>query len=309
MKTVEISVVIPVYNEQDNILLLYQKNKQVLDQLNKEYEIIFVDDGSKDQTGKNLLSIKDSRLKVIKFRKNFGQTAAMDAGFKHAQGSIIITMDGDLQNDPEDIPKLLEKINEGYDVVSGWRYYRKDPLTKHILSRLADKLRRFITKEKIHDSGCTLKAYKRECFKDLNLHGEMHRFIPALLLWKGFKVTEIKVKHHRRYKGKTKYTMTRVIKGLLDLIVVKFWMQYSARPIHLFGSAGLILSGLGSLITIYLIFMRQIFDQPIANRPVLQFAILLIILGIQFIFFGILTDILIKLYYKEDPPYSIEKII
>ena len=309
MKRPDISIVIPVFNEQDNVLLLYQKNKEILDSLKKEYEIIFIDDGSKDLTGKRLSEIKDKNLKIIKFRKNFGQTAAMDAGFKQAQGNIIISMDGDLQNDPRDIPRLLNKLNQGYDVVSGWRYNRKDSLSKHLLSRLADKVRRHITKEKIHDSGCSLKAYKKECFKNLNLYGEMHRFIPALLLWKGFRITEIKVRHHPRHSGKTKYSFIRVIKGFLDLIVLKFWMQYSARPIHLFGGAGLILGFLGAITTLYLIVLRQLLDQPLSDRPLFQIAVLLIILGVQFIFFGILSDILIKLYYKQDTPYNIEKVI
>tara|TARA_Y100000310_G_C20699391_1_gene828314 strand:- start:5623 stop:6555 length:933 start_codon:yes stop_codon:yes gene_type:complete len=308
MKKPEISIVIPVYEEQDNVVLLYQKNKEILDQLKKEYEIIFIDDGSKDLTGKRLSEIKDKRLKIIKFRRNFGQTAAMDAGIKQAQGDIIITMDGDLQNDPRDIPRLLNKLNQGYDVVSGWRYPRKDPLTKHLSSRLADKVRRFITKEKIHDSGCSLKAYKKECFNNLNLHGEMHRFIPAILLWKGFKIGEIKVRHHPRHSGRTKYNVKRILKGFLDLLVLKFWFQYSTRPIHLFGTTGIGISALGSLFLAYLAIIKYFFHQS-ADRPLLQLSILLMILGIQFIFFGIITDVLIKLYYKEQTPYSIEKVV
>lgn len=308
----DLSIVIPVYNEQENVSLLYQRNKQVLDKVRRDYEIIFVDDGSTDNTFRELQKIhaKDKKVKIIKFRGNFGQTAALDAGFKLAKGDIIVAMDGDLQNDPADIPRLLEKMQEGHDVVSGWRYPRKDPLMKHILSRCADKLRRFITGERIHDSGCTLKAYRKECFENLDLYGEMHRFIPALLLWKGFKIAEIKVQHHPRKYGRTNYNVLRLVKGFLDLLVVKFWMQYSARPIHLFGGLGLLLTLLGFLAGVYLSYQRLFLMIPIGGRPLLLLAVLLIILGVQCIIFGLITDILIKIYFGEgNRAYTIEKVL
>jgi glycosyltransferase involved in cell wall biosynthesis len=309
----EISIVIPVYNEEKNIVPLYKEVKPILNSLNKDYEIIFVDDGSKDKTLEELKKIheKDKSIKIIKFRKNFGQTAALDAGFKHASGKIIVAMDADLQNDPNDIPKLLEKINQRYDVVSGWRKKRRDSLIKHLISRAANVLRFLIINDKIHDSGCTLKAYKKECFKDLDLYGEMHRFIPALLRWKGFKITEVVVNHRKRKFGKTKYSITRVLKGFLDMLVVKFWMQYSTRPVHLFGGLGIVSGFLGFVIALYLTILKLFYNIPIGNRPLLFLSGLLIIIGVQFVIFGFLADIMIKIYYSKEKikPYNIEKII
>jgi glycosyltransferase involved in cell wall biosynthesis len=307
-----ISIIIPCYDEEGNVVPLYLRLRKVLEGIGDKWEIIFIDDGSTDNTFRILegLNKKDKRVRIIKFRRNFGQTAAMDAGFKHAKGEIIIPMDADLQNDPRDIPRLIAKINEGYDVVSGWRYKRKDPITKKIFSRIADILRRLLTGVKIHDSGCTLKAYKKECFDGLDLYGEMHRSIPALLFWKGFKIGEIKIMHHKRLYGKTKYNLKRVIKGFLDLLVVVFWQRYSARPIHLFGGVGLLTGFVGFIIALYLTIMKLLYNQSIANRPLLLLAVLLIILGVQFLVFGVLADIMVKLYYGKDRRnYNIEKII
>lgn len=307
----DVSVVIPTYNEEENVNILYSQISDILKKINKSYEIIFVDDGSKDKTFQKLsdLNKKDKNVKIIKFRKNFGQTAAMDAGFKAAKGDIIIAMDADLQNDPKDIPLLLNKIKEGYDVVSGWRKDRKDSFSKKIVSRCADLLRKIIFNDRIHDSGCTLKAYKKECFKDLNLYGEMHRFIPAILKWRGFKIGEVVVKHHARKFGKTKYGAKRTIKGFLDMIVVKFWMQYSARPMHIFGTVGLFTGLLGAIILVYLAVLRLAYNVSISNRPLLLLGILLIVLAAQFLIFGLLADILIKIYYREEPNYNIESIV
>lgn len=309
----DISVVIPAYNEEKNVILLHRKIKEVLDSMGKDYEIIFVDDGSRDKTFQDLQMIKkaDKRVKIIKFRGNFGQTAALDAGFKQSKGNIILAMDADLQNDPADIPRIIAKLNQGYDCVSGWRKDRKDPITKHIVSRGANLLRKIIIHDKIHDSGCTLKAYRKECFEDLDLYGEMHRFIPALLQWRGFKITELPVKHHPRKYGKTKYSMKRVIKGMLDMIVVKFWMRYSTRPIHIFGGFGILMGFAGVVISLYLTIMKLFFGQSLANRPLLLLAILLIILGFQFIIFGVLADIMVKVYFSKEKikPYNIEKIL
>lgn len=309
----DISIVIPCYNEGKNVYVLFGQLKKVVLAMKKSYEIIYVDDGSTDDTYRFLEKIRslDPNVRVIKFRKNFGQTAAFDAGFSHAEGKVIISMDADLQNDPQDIPRLIEKMREGFDVVCGWRADRDDPFMKKFTSRIANKVRKSLTKETIHDSGCSLRAYKKECFDGLTLYGEMHRYIPAILMWKGFRVGEVKVHHHPRTYGKTKYGPKRVAKGFLDLLVVKFWMQYSGRPMHLFGGVGFLTSFLGSLIGIYLAIMKFFYHQAIGNRPLLLLAVLLIIIGIQFIVFGILGDILVKTYYesKGAKNYLIEKIL
>jgi glycosyltransferase involved in cell wall biosynthesis len=310
----DLSIVIPCYNEGKNVYLLFGRLKKSLEPLKKSYEIIYVDDGSTDDTISYLEKIKKldpSHIVIVKFRKNFGQTAAFDAGFKQAKGAIIVTLDADLQNDPQDIPLLLKKMNEGYDVVSGWRSERKDPFMKKISSKFANALRKSITKETIHDSGCSLKAYKKECFDDLTLYGEMHRYIPAILMWKGFKIGEVKVKHYPRSHGKTKYGAMRIFKGFMDLIVVKFWMQYSSRPMHLFGGIGVLSSLLGFLIGVYLTFLKIVYNAGIANRPLLLLSILLLVMGVQFILFGILGDIMVKNYYdqKKERNYAIEKVM
>src|SRR3989338_4842812 len=304
------SVEVPGFSEAPNDGILYSRLTDVLRRIKKAYEIIFVDDGSNDRSFYVLRRIheKDKRVKIIKFRKNFGQTAALDAGFKNSKGMIIITIDADLQNDPDDIPRLLEKMEEGYDVVSGWRIKRKDSLLKKIPSKFSNLFVRKFTKVSIHDSGCTLKAYKKECFNGLDLYGEMHRFIPGLLKWKGFKIGEIKVKHHPRRYGQSKYGVARLLKGFLDLLIIKFWMQYSARPIHLFCGFGILFSSVGFVIGLYLTIIRIFFNQPLSNRPLLLLALLLIILGVQLVVFGVLADIMIKVYYKEGRDvYSIEK--
>ncbi len=309
----DISVIIPLLNEEESIPELYPKLAKILDDLNKTYEIIFVDDGSKDETFNVLQKLRDGdqKVKIIKFRKNFGQTAALSAGFKHANGRVIITMDGDLQNDPEDIPKLLEKIDEGYDVVSGWRADRKDPLTRRIPSKFSNWLATKLTGINIHDFGCTLKAYKKETLSDLELYGEMHRYTPVLISWKGFKVGEVEVRHHPRKHGKTKYGTTRLLKGFLDLLNIKFWIQYHARPMHLIGGIGLLSFSIGTVLGLYLAIMRLFFHVPLAARPLLLLAILLVVLGVQFITFGFLAEIVIRVYYNatERRIYEVEAII
>lgn len=319
----DLSVVIPCYNEGKNVYLLFGRLKKALDPLRKSYEIVYVDDGSSDDTFAFLKKIKQldpSHVVIVKLRKNFGQTAAFDAGFKQARGKVFITIDADLQNDPDDIQLLLRKLDEGrnastgeggYDCVSGWRWQRKDPFLKKIASKLANGLRKSITKETIHDSGCSLKAYRRECFDDLTLYGEMHRYIPALLQWKGFRVGEVKVKHAERQFGKTKYGARRIFKGFMDLLVVKFWMQYSSRPMHLFGGIGLINLLVGGIAMIYLLYQRLVLHLGIGNRPLLFLSMLLIITGVQFLMFGIIGDIQVKSYYdqKKERNYSIEKVL
>lgn len=298
----KLSIVVPTYNEEQNVSLLADEVKKAL-KAKYDYELIFVDDGSKDSTRQVLrqLHAKDKNVKVLFHRKNFGQTAAMDTGIKFAKGDVIITMDADLQNDPADIHKMLAKMNEGFDVVSGWRKNRQDPLSKKIPSRFAAMLRRLLAKESIHDSGCTLKAFKRECFENLDLYGEMHRYIPAILMWRGFRVGEIVVNHRPRKFGKSKYGVSRLLRGFLDLLIVSFWMQYSRAPIQLFGRLGLGCFALGIIGGLYLLWQKFVDGLAIANRPLLMLVVLLILLGVQFFAMGIITDALTKLYYRSSP--------
>ncbi len=309
-----ISVVIPCYNEEESIKPLYEQLTGALEPMDSEYELIFIDDGSTDKTYTNLYSIheNDSRIKIIKFRKNFGQSASLKAGFDTAKGDVVISMDGDLQNDPADIPKLVSTLYEkDYDVVCGWRAKRKDDASKKIFSKFANFLRRNITGDEIHDSGCTFRTYKNCCVKDLELYGESHRYIPAMLHWKGYRIGEIEVKHHPRQFGVTKYTWKRILKGFLDLIVISFWQKFSVRPIHVFGGMGLVLTITGTLVGGYLGLKRILFGDPLSDRPLFMLSILVLIIGIQFIVSGILADIMIKIYYsqKERKNYLIEKTV
>ena len=304
----DLSIVIPVYNEEKNVALLHQTIRNTLDKTDFKYEIIFVDDGSTDNTFNILNNLK--KVKIIKFRKNFGQTAAMMAGFENSNGKVIVSLDGDLQNDPSDIPKLLDKLNEGYDVVSGWRYNRQDSFGKKTFSKIANSFRQLLVKDPIHDSGCSLRAYKKECFSDLQLHGEMHRYIPAILAWKGFKLSEVKVNHLPRKFGKTKYNMWRVLKGFMDLINVWFWRKYSNRPLHIFGGFGIILSLLGFILGLSLIVARQFYGLSLGQSQLPLLAVLMVVIGVQFFISGLMADISIKNYYSNGRrTYSIEKIV
>jgi glycosyltransferase involved in cell wall biosynthesis len=285
---------------------LYKEIKEVLDQLKKSHEIIFINDGSTDKTEEIINSIKDKNFKSIHFRKNFGQTAAMDAGLKKSRGKIIITMDGDLQHDPKDIPKLLDGIEKGYDIVAGWRYTRKDKFSKRFVSNGAKFLRKILLNDKLKDSGCTLRAYKKETIKNLNLYGEMHRFIHILLKNKGFKIAQVKINHRPRIHGKTKYNFYRTIKSLLDMVLLNFWSRFSTRPIHLFGGIGFASGLIGSLILLYLAFIRIFNNVSIGNRPMLLLGILLVLVAVQFLMFGIIADILTKIYYNNNNNYSIK---
>ncbi len=306
---VDISIVLPIYNERRNIPILYKEIKAVLENLKKKHEIIFVNDGSRDGSGRVINNIReqDKSVRAIHFRRNFGQTAALDAGFKNSNGKVVIALDSDLQDDPKNIPRLLAKLEEGYDVVCSWRYNRRDKLLKKFISRGADFLRKVIFKDRIHDSGCTFKAYRRECLNDLNLYGEMHRFIPAILSTKGYRITEIKVNHRKRIYEKTKYNMKRTIKGLLDMVLIKFWMDFSTRPLHLFGGLGVLSGMAGFLVGLYLTYVKIFQGQSIGNRPLLILAVLMILIGLILLVFGILADILIKIYYKDEKSYSIKE--
>lgn len=309
-----ISIIIPAYNEEDNIDPVYREIISVLSKMSYPYEILFIDDGSTDQTYQKMksLQLNDDSVRIIKFRKNFGQSAALQAGFDYATGTIIITMDSDLQNDPRDIPALIEKMErEDFDVICGWRYNRRDPVFKKIFSRIANSLRKFLTGETIHDSGCTLRSYRRECVKDLELYGEIHRYIPAVLQWKGYRIGELKVNHRERTYGSSKYTWKRLTKGFLDLIVIAFWQKYSVRPMHIFGGVGFLLTTVGSIISLYLIFERLFLNMGLTERPLFLVGFFLLVVGIQFIALGILADILLKIYHgqNERKPYLIDKIL
>ena len=308
----KLSIVIPVFNEQDNLPIL---NRRILESTSShQVEIIYIDDGSTDKSLYVLQQLheKYKEVKIIQLRKNFGQTAAMDAGFKLASGEIIITMDADLQNDPADIPQLLEKINKGFDCVSGWRYYRKDPFfTKKLPSLFSNTIVKLVSGIKVHDQGCSLKAYKKEAIKDLELYGEMHRFIPLILQLKGFRIGEVKVKHHPRRFGKTKYTIKRLFKGFLDLAYIKFWSDFSNKPIHFFGGLGILSILLGTIVGIANVYYHLfvLHTKPFEVGPLLLLAVLMIIVGIQFIAMGFLGEILIRIYYKDNlSSYSVKNI-
>jgi glycosyltransferase involved in cell wall biosynthesis len=317
-----LSIVVPLYNEEGNVRELHRKICEAVQKIGRpahnsaaqnndsgrSFEIIFVDDGSRDGTLEAAKGL--APLKLIVFRKNFGQTAAFDAGFKQAKGEIIITLDGDLQNDPADIPLLLEKMAEGYDVVSGWRHKRQDPWSKKIPSRIANLLRKFLIHDNIHDSGCSLKAYKRECFRDVDLFGEMHRFIPAILQLEGYKVGEVKVSHHPRIHGVTKYNWKRGFKGFVDMISIWFWRKYSNRPLHLFGASGVILSSLGVAILLWMVVEKFYFGASISERLWPLVGIFFTLVGVQLFISGLLADIMVRNYYqgRERMNYNIREV-
>lgn len=308
-----LSVVIPLLNEEENIPLLYQEIIEALQTLDDEYEIIFIDDGSTDRSLQLLCELqkKDSHVVVVNFRKNFGQTAAMAAGFDYAQGDVIVTMDADLQNDPKDIPRLLAEIKAGNDVVTGWRFDRKDAfINRRLPSIIANKIISKTTGVNLHDYGCTLKAFRKEVIKSVKLYGEMHRFIPAIASGMGIDFTEVKVNHRARRFGTSKYGISRTIRVILDLITVKFLLSYSTRPIQVFGLMGVISGGLGLLIALVMTFQRQFMGVPLSDRPMLFLAILLIFVGIQFVSLGLLAELQARTYHESQnkPVYHIKKV-
>lgn len=308
-----LSVVIPLYNEEENIKVLHERLKRSLDRLNMEYEIIYVDDGSIDNTLSILEEIQasDQTVMILSFRRNFGQTAAFAAGFDFARGDIVVTMDGDLQNDPDDIPKLLELIKTN-DLVSGWRKKRKDPFfSRRLPSMIANWLISKVTGVKLHDYGCSLKAYRRDVIKNLRLYGEMHRFIPAVASWYGVRVAEVETTHHPRLRGKSKYGITRTIKVVLDLITVKFLQSFSTKPLQFFGSFGMAGGFVGFLILLYLSIEKIILSKPIGGRPLLLLGALLVIVGIQFIGMGLLGEMIVRVYHETQrkPIYVLKKVL
>lgn len=308
MEKPKYSVVVPLYNESGNVIALHEKIVAAMRSIGQPFEVIFVDDGSSDATVEECQGL--SPLKLIEFRKNFGQTAAFDAGFKAAQGEVIITMDGDLQNDPSDIPNLLEPLDHGYDIVSGWRQNRKG-LDKRFFSRGANLLRHWLIKDGIHDSGCSLKAFKKECFQDVDLFGEMHRFIPAILQMQGYRVTEVPVQDHPRIHGVTKYNWKRAMKGFVDMLTIWFWRHYSNRPVHLLGGSGLLVGFTGAAILFWMAFEKIIFGMQLATRIWPLVGLFLVLAGLQMFIFGLMADILVKNYYhgRQTMNYSIKKII
>lgn len=310
----DLSVVLPVFNEEDNLNPLYEELKEVLSGMQTEYEVVFVDDGSTDRTPAILKELKDAdeHVRVIRFRRNFGQTAALAAGFDHAEGEVIVTLDADRQNDPRDIPKLVDKLKEGYDLVNGWRYFRQDPfLSRRLPSMIANKIISFTTDVKLHDYGCTLKAFTREVARNLGLYGEMHRFIPAIASWMGISIAEVKVNHRPRVSGVSKYGISRTIRVVLDLITVKFLLSYSGRPLQFFGLFGLICGAAGLVISAIMAVQRMFFDVPLADRPLLLLGILLIFMGLQFITFGLLGELQTRAYHEAQnkPIYVIREIL
>jgi glycosyltransferase involved in cell wall biosynthesis len=300
---IDLSIVIPLFNEEENVKPLYAQLKEALESLGQSYEIIIVDDGSTDRSFELLkgLQAQDKRLRVIRFRRNFGQTAAFAAGFDYARGRVVVTMDADLQNDPADIPQLLEKLEEGYDVVSGWRVERWKSawLTRRLPSVVANRLISETTGVHLHDYGCSLKAYRSEVVKNINLYGQLHRFIPAMASWMGVSVAEIPVHYRSRQFGRSKYGMSRTIKVILDLLTVRFLLSYSTRPIHIFGSLGLAMSGLGGILGLYLSVVKLALGQDIGDRPLLLLAILLMVLGVQMITMGLLGELVVRTYHES----------
>jgi glycosyltransferase involved in cell wall biosynthesis len=310
----DFSIIIPMYNEEKNVQPLYSAIKPVLAEMNMPCEIVFIDDGSEDGTFEALRAINaaDPMCRVIHFRRNFGQTAAMAAGFAHARGGIIVTLDGDLQNDPADIPVLLAKVAEGYDVVSGWRVHRKDKfLTRRVPSICANWLISRITGVKLHDYGCTLKAYRREVAQNIGLYGEMHRFIPAIASWMGINVAEIAVNHHPRQHGKSKYGLSRTLRVILDLITVKFLLSYFTKPLRIFGSLGFMSSLVGLSLASYLSVDKLLLGHGLSDRPLLFLAILLILVGIQLISIGLLGEMMVRIYHEgqKKPIYVIKEVL
>ena len=305
-----ISVVIPIFNEEENINKLSQSITEALSDI--DYEVLFINDGSTDNSENEIvkLSSTDPKIKLINLRRNYGQTAAMQAGFDQSKGTIVIPMDGDLQNDPKDIPKLIEKINEGYDVVSGWRKIRSDKkLTRILPSKIANMIISKISGIHLHDYGCTLKAYRKEILEDVKLYGEMHRFIPIYASWEGAKVTEIPVNHHPRIAGKTKYGLSRIPRVILDLLVIRFFDKSLDRPIHLFGQFGLLMFLIAFLLFFMALFLKIFMNISFILTPLPLLVVFFSMSGLLCIFLGLVAEIQSRIYFesKNRPPYLIKK--
>ena len=311
-----LSLVIPVYNEAENLDLLHKAIQGALDDLpHVQWEVVYVDDGSQDDSTQILESLAEQdpdHIIVVEFRRNFGQTAAIAAGIDHARGDVIILMDADLQNDPADIPMMIEKLDQGYDVVSGWRVNRRDKfLTRRLPSQTANWLISTVTGVHLHDYGCTLKAYRREVLSDFRLYGEMHRFIPAYASSVGAKIIEVPVQHHSRKYGKSKYGLMRTLKVILDLFTVKFLISYSNKPIYLFGGVGLGLMLISGITWLFLMIRRLWFKISVFDSPLFQVSTMLMILGVQSILMGLIAELLVRTYHEsqQKPTYTVRRVI
>jgi glycosyltransferase involved in cell wall biosynthesis len=298
----EVSIFLPVYNEEPNLRPLHAKLDAALKSLGRSAEIVYVDDGSSDDSLKILREVAemDSRVRVVALRRNYGQTAAMAAGIDAARGKVLIPMDADLQNDPADIQRLLDKLDEGYDVVSGWRKNRKDKmLTRKIPSMIANRLISWIGGVPLHDYGCSLKAYRRESLQDVRLYGEMHRFIPIYASWAGARVTEIPVEHHARTMGKSKYGLSRTLKVVFDLMTIKFMASYQTKPIYVFGSFGMLAFAISLLAGLYALFLKVIHKADFVQTPLPILAIVMFAVGVQFLLMGLLAEMLVRTYHES----------
>ena len=311
----KLSIVIPVYNEAENLPLLHQALHDALDPQDRDWEVVYVDDGSKDTSLSFLEEIArddDDHTCVVALRRNFGQTAAIAAGIDHSDGDVIVLMDADMQNDPVDIPRMLEKIEEGYDVVSGWRKNRQDTfITRTLPSRIANWLISVVTGVYLHDYGCTLKAYRREALTGFRLYGEMHRFIPAYANTVGAKMIELPVNHHPRKFGKTKYGLNRTIKVILDLFTVKFLISYANKPIYLFGGTGAFFMGISTAMLAFLFIRKLLFRTSVVQSSFFQIGIMMMILGVQSILMGLIAELLVRTYHEsqQKPTYTVRKVL
>lgn len=310
----DVSIVIPFLNEEPNLKSLCEELKAALDPMGKSYEVLFIDDGSTDKGVQVLDDFRSEmpQIKVVSFRRNFGQTAAMVAGLDYSEGEIVVTLDADRQNDPADIPAMVAKIDEGYDMACGWRHDRQDTyLSRKLPSMMANRLISKITDVSLHDYGCTLKAMRKELAKKVTLYGEMHRFIPAVASGVGASITEVKVNHRARTAGESKYGISRTFRVILDLITVKFLLRFHSRPLHFFGMPGLALGSIGGMLITYLTIARLFFGVPLGDRPLLIFAFMLLVIGLQFILFGLIGEMQTRTYYESQnkPIYHVRKTI
>jgi glycosyltransferase involved in cell wall biosynthesis len=308
----EISIVIPVRNEAPNVAALYEELTTTLESFGRRYEIIVIDDGSTDETFELLAALQtaDERLRIIRFRRNFGQTAAFSAGFAHARGRYIVTSDGDLQNDPRDIEKMVEAA-QSFDIVAGWRKDRQDPfINRRLPSMIANWVISQVTGVKLHDYGCSLKVFRAEVVKPMKLYGEMHRFLPAIASEMGVTITERVVNHRKRLHGTSKYGISRTIRVILDLLTVKFLISYSTRPLQIFGLWGFVMCSLGTLVCAWLVYVKYVEHQGIADRPLLLAGIVLMLMGVHFLSLGLLGEMLARTYHEsqDKPTYAIREI-